>query len=290
MQKFLESHELRLVELRYFGLKENCCWVKVGWQKVCFSCFSSPKRCRCVIPMAPRLLGDLALHHSRLHSDAFHPLWDFLQKAQESPHSILGGTTRLLRPKAAVPWLRGTTAIPLPAAEGKVPAWAPRDRRGYSSGPSAPGLEAAPGAGLRGGESPARLASPRLGPTRRRRGSGDRAGERRPVPSLSPQGKGRRWPPFCFLPVPPPSARAASMAAGPRPFPARRRAVVLRGGPEVGGVRRRRLPSAAGCPHGLRWLHVGAAGTRGTPHRVAPQEQGACGGPASLRCCVGVGS
>lgn len=173
--------------------------------------------------MAPRLLGDLALHHSRLHRDAFHPLWDFLQKAQESPHSIPGGTTRLLRPKAAVPWLRGTAAIPLPAAEGKVPAWAPRDRRGYSSGPSAPGLEAAPGAGLRGGESPARLASPRLGPTRRRRGSVDRAGKRRPVPSLSPQGKGRRWPPFCFLPVPPlrrpRGLHGGGAAALPRPPP-----------------------------------------------------------------------
>lgn len=131
--------------------------------------------------MAPRLLGDLALHHSRLHSDAFHPVWDFLQKAQESPHSILGGTTRLLRPKAAVPWLRGTTAIPLPAAEGKVPAWAPRDRRGYSSGPSAPGLEAAPGAGLRGGESPARLASPRPYPAQ--------AGQRGPSRGAAPRAE-----------------------------------------------------------------------------------------------------
>lgn len=247
--------------------------------------------------MAPRLLGDLALHHSRLHSDAFHPVWDFLQKAQESPHSILGGTTRLLRPKAAVPWLRGTTAIPLPAAEGKVPAWAPRDRRGYSSGPSAPGLEAAPGAGLRGGESPARLASPRFASPRLASalpGAGGAAGTGpgsgapcRASPLRVRAGGGRH---FASSPSPPSAARAASMAAGPRPFPARRRAVVLRGGPDVGGVRRRRLPSAAGCPHGLRWLHVGAAGTRGTPQRVAPQEQGACGGPASLRCCVGVGS
>lgn len=107
------------------------------------------------------------------------------------------------------------------------------------------------------------------------------------MPSLSPQGKGRRWPPFCFLPVPPlrrpRGLHGGGAAALPRPPPGCGAAGRPGGGgceaaaPSLGGW----LPSrAAVAPCGSRRDagHPAAGGPAGAGSlRGSRQPQVLCG-------------
>lgn len=203
----------------------------------------------------------------------------------------LGGTTRLLRPKTTLPLATRNRSYPSPRHQGEgarlgatrtvrlqlrpLSAGAGGGAEGRAPGRGKPGStqpgSALPGAGGAAGTGPGSGAPGRASPLRVRAGDGRHFASSPSTPLRRPRG-----------------LHGGGAAASPRPSPGRG-AAGRPPRPEAGCVRRWSLPSAAGCPQGLRWLHVGAAGARGTLQRVAPQEQGACGGPRQPQLLCGNG-